>query len=106
MGDVILSLDGKPIIMSADLPHLVGSLKDGEKARLEIIRNGKRQNLDVTIGALPDEDQDVTTGANGGVERSSNRLGVSVADLTAEQKRLWSSRAAWSSRKCRMVLRR
>ena len=27
VGDVILSLDGKPIIMSADLPHLVGVLK-------------------------------------------------------------------------------
>jgi len=80
-------MHGQPIVMSADLPHLVGGLKDGAKAKLEIIRNGKRQNLDVTIGALPDEDQDVTTGANGGVERSSNRLGVSVADLTAEQKK-------------------
>lgn len=87
VGDVILSMNGQPIVMSADLPHLVGGLKDGAKAKLEIIRNGKRQNLDVTIGALPDEDQDVTTGANGGVERSSNRLGVSVADLTAEQKK-------------------
>jgi serine protease Do len=87
VGDVILSMNGQPIVMSADLPHLVGGLKDGAKAKLEIIRNGKRQNLDVTIGALPDEDQDVTTSANGGVERSSNRLGVSVADLTAEQKK-------------------
>lgn len=87
VGDVILSMNGQPIVMSADLPHLVGGLKDGAKAKLEIIRNGKRQNLDVTIGALPDEDQDVTTGANGSVERSSNRLGVSVADLTAEQKK-------------------
>lgn len=87
VGDVILSMNGQPIVMSADLPHLVGGLKDGAKAKLEIIRNGKRQNLDVTIGALPDEDQDVTIGANGGVERSSNRLGVSVADLTAEQKK-------------------
>lgn len=87
VGDVILSMNGQPIVMSADLPHLVGGLKDGAKAKLEIIRNGKRQTLDVTIGALPDEDQDVTTGANGGVERSSNRLGVSVADLTAEQKK-------------------
>ncbi|WP_420793811.1 DegQ family serine endoprotease [Pseudomonas fontis] len=87
VGDVILSMNGQPIIMSADLPHLVGNLKDGAKAKLDIIRNGKRQTLDVTIGALPDEDPDVTTTANGGVERSSNRLGVSVADLTAEQKK-------------------
>ena len=87
VGDVILSMNGQPIVMSADLPHLVGSLKDGDKAKLEIIRNGKRQNLDITIGALPDEDQEVGVGSDGGAERSSNRLGVSVSDLTAEQKK-------------------
>ncbi|WP_375139563.1 DegQ family serine endoprotease [Pseudomonas capeferrum] len=87
VGDVILSMNGQPIVMSADLPHLVGSLKDGDKAKLEIIRNGKRQNLDVAVGALPDEDQDIGTGAGKGVERSSNRLGVAVADLNDEQKK-------------------
>ena len=99
VGDVILSMNGQPIIMSADLPHLVGSLKDGAKARLEIIRNGKRQNLDITIGALPEDDADIGTGAGAGAERNSNRLGVSVADLTAEQKSPRNSRAAWSSRR-------
>ncbi|MDF9755437.1 serine protease Do [Pseudomonas hunanensis] len=89
VGDVILSMNGQPIVMSADLPHLVGSLKDGEKAKLEIIRNGKRQNLDVTIGALREDDADIGmgAGADGSAERSSNRLGVSVADLSAEQKK-------------------
>ncbi|PYB85176.1 DegQ family serine endoprotease [Pseudomonas soli] len=89
VGDVILSMNGQPIVMSADLPHLVGSLKDGEKAKLEIIRNGKRQNLDVTIGALPEDDADIGmgAGADGSAERSSNRLGVSVADLSVEQKK-------------------
>ena len=87
VGDVILTMNGQPIVMSADLPHLVGSLKDGAKAKLDIIRNGKRQSLDITVGALPEDDADITASANGGVERSSNRLGVSVADLTAEQKK-------------------
>ncbi|MFI8559860.1 DegQ family serine endoprotease [Pseudomonas putida] len=87
VGDVILSMNGQPIVMSADLPHLVGSLKDGEKAKLEIIRNGKRQNLDVVVGTLPDDDADIAAGAQGSAERSSNRLGVSVSDLTDEQKK-------------------
>lgn len=34
VGDVILSLNGKPIVMSADLPHLVGALKPGSKAQI------------------------------------------------------------------------
>ena len=86
VGDVILSMNGQPIVMSADLPHLVGSLKDGATAKLDIIRNGKRQSLDVTVGALPDDDAEIVANASGG-ERSSNRLGVSVADLSAEQKK-------------------
>jgi serine protease Do len=89
VGDVILSMNGQPIVMSADLPHLVGSLKDGEKAKLEIIRNGKRQTLDVAVGPMPDDDADIGAGSGpeGGAERNSNRLGVSVSDLTAEQKK-------------------
>jgi serine protease Do len=31
VGDVILSMNGQPIVMSADLPHLVGALKAGSK---------------------------------------------------------------------------
>ncbi|WP_342649524.1 DegQ family serine endoprotease [Pseudomonas sp. REB1044] len=87
VGDVILSMNGQPIVMSADLPHLIGGLKDGQKAKLEIIREGKRQTLDVTIGALPEDDADIGTGGQAGAERNSNRLGVSVADLSDEQKK-------------------
>lgn len=86
VGDVILSANGQPIVMSADLPHLVGNLKDGSKADLEVIRDGKRKHLTVTIGALPEEGQEMDV-PDSGVERSSNRLGVSVLDLTAEQKK-------------------
>jgi len=86
VGDVILSANGQPIVMSADLPHLVGNLKDGSKADLEVIRDGKRKNLTVTIGALPEEGQEMDV-PDSGVERSSNRLGVSVVDLSAEQKK-------------------
>lgn len=85
VGDVILSANGQPIVMSADLPHLIGNLKDGTKADLEVIRDGKRKTLTVTVGALPDEGQEM--GDTAGVERNSNRLGVSVVDLTAEQKK-------------------
>ncbi len=86
VGDVILTANGQPIVMSADLPHLIGNLKDGSKAELEVIRDGKRQTVNVTVGALPDEGQEMGV-PGAGVERSSNRLGVSVIELTAEQKK-------------------
>ncbi|XLX41828.1 DegQ family serine endoprotease [Ectopseudomonas mendocina] len=88
VGDVILSLNGKPIIMSADLPHLVGGLKPGEKAELDIVRDGSRKKLNVTVGTLPEEGQELaSSGSAQGGERSNNRLGVTVVELTAEQKK-------------------
>ncbi|MFI7865105.1 DegQ family serine endoprotease [Ectopseudomonas khazarica] len=88
VGDVILNLNDKPIIMSADLPHLVGGLKPGEKAQLDVVRDGSRKKLNVIIGTLPEEGQELAAGdpAQGG-ERSNNRLGVTVVELTAEQKK-------------------
>jgi len=85
VGDVILSMNGQPVVMSADLPHLVGGLKENAKASLEVVREGKRKTIDITVGALPDDDQAVTASPKAGAERSSNRLGVAVSDLTAEQ---------------------
>ncbi|MDH1683374.1 DegQ family serine endoprotease [Pseudomonas chengduensis] len=88
VGDVILSLNGKPIIMSADLPHLVGGLKPGEKAELDVARDGSRKKLNVTVGTLPEEGQELaSSGSAQGGERSNNRLGVTVVELTAEQKK-------------------
>ncbi|MDP3979330.1 MAG: DegQ family serine endoprotease [Pseudomonas sp.] len=87
VGDVILSIDGTPIVMSGDLPHLVGRLKPGSKAALDVVREGAHKKLTLTIGALP-EDGEALAGTTGpGVERSSNRLGVKVVELTVEQKK-------------------
>lgn len=86
VGDVILSLNGQPIVMSADLPHQVGALKPDTKATLEVVRDGDRKRLTVTIGMLPEDGQAVAATSSGG-ESSSNRLGVTVAGLTAEQQK-------------------
>lgn len=89
VGDVILSMNGQPIIMSADLPHLVGALKAGSKAKLEVIRDGKRQTVELTVGAIPEEGAtlDALGNAKPGAERSSNRLGIAVVELSEEQKK-------------------
>ncbi|MEG4315633.1 DegQ family serine endoprotease [Pseudomonas sp. FIP_A4] len=85
VGDVILSMNGKPIIMSADLPHLVGALKPGSTARMEVVREGERREVNVQIGALPEEGDEIAA-AGAGPEQSDNRLGVKVSELTAEQR--------------------
>jgi serine protease Do len=92
VGDVILSLNGQPIVMSADLPHLVGALKPGAEAMLDVVREGERKRLALAVGALPTEGEEVALGDSAGVERSSNRLGVSVVELSAEQKKAFDLR--------------
>ncbi|MDH4557031.1 DegQ family serine endoprotease [Pseudomonas sp. BN417] len=87
VGDVILSMNGQPIVLSADLPHLVGALKPGSKIDLDVVRGGTRKTLTMAIGALPEEGEEMAAAGAAGVERSSNRLGVSVVELTDEQKK-------------------
>ncbi len=88
VGDVILRLNGNPIVMSADLPHQIGIMKPGSKAELDVVRDGSRKKLQVTIGSLPEDGGEaLASGAAPGGERSSNRLGVKVVELTAEQKK-------------------
>jgi serine protease Do len=87
VGDVILSMNGQPIVLSADLPHLVGALKPGSRIDLDVVRGGTRKTLSMSIGALPEDGDEMAASGAEGVERSSNRLGVSVAELTDEQKK-------------------
>ncbi len=86
VGDVILAANGQPIVVSGDLPHLVGTLKPGSKVVLDLMRDGERKTVSLEVGSLPDEGNQLLADEESGVERNSNRLGVSVVDLTAEQK--------------------
>lgn len=87
VGDVILSMNGQPIVMSADLPHLVGAVKSGETAKLVVMREGSRKTLKIKVGALPNEGEEMTIAGNQGKTSKNNRLGMTVVDLTAEQKK-------------------
>ncbi|PIE82892.1 MAG: serine peptidase [Candidatus Contendobacter odensis] len=56
-GDVIITYADQVIEESADLPPLVGSSKPDTRKILKIIRNGKPQEITVTLGQLPNQNQ-------------------------------------------------
>ncbi len=87
VGDVILTMNEHPVVMSADLPHLVGAVKPGKTAELVVMREGSRKTLKVKVGALPQDGEERPTSAAQGDVSKSNRLGMTVIDLTAEQKK-------------------
>lgn len=52
-GDIILKIDDKNIDQTNSLSALVNKHKVGDKITLTILRDGKEQKIDVTLGAAP-----------------------------------------------------
>jgi S1-C subfamily serine protease len=52
-GDVILAVDGKDVVLPDDLARHVAEKKPGDVVELEILRDGKRQNVELTLGERP-----------------------------------------------------
>jgi len=81
-GDVIISIDGTPIRKAHDLPIRVARHAPGDKVKIGLVRDGKKQTVTVTLEAMPEEE----TAQNGGTqgEKSKVRLGIAGEDLTPE----------------------
>jgi serine protease Do len=88
-GDIILGYNGQTLQQASDLPPLVGMTKPGTKVPVEILRNGKRQTLDVTIGeASRDKDAVNGRGATPSPESSgSAALGLTVQSIDSDTRK-------------------
>ncbi len=53
-GDVILQVDGHDIVESDDLARYIAFRKPGERVDVTILRDGKKQDVEVTLGTRPD----------------------------------------------------
>lgn len=86
-GDIITEFNGSDVVLSSDLPHLVGRVRPGTKSHLKVIRNGKSKRLSVIIGELPQDDNILASNRMPQQSRQINRLGIEVIGLTASQKK-------------------
>lgn len=89
-GDVILRLNGNSIARSSELPHQVGRIRPGDKADVEVMRDGRLQTLSVTIGLLPDEDQLAQRRSGADSQPEETALGILVTPLTQEHRDRWN----------------
>ena len=55
--DVVLKVNGKDVTPDQTLSFLVANIAPGTRVPLEIIRDGKRQTLPVTVGRRPSEEE-------------------------------------------------
>jgi serine protease Do len=54
-GDIVVSLNGAPITTSTELTRRVAQVSPGDTLRVEIIREGRRQTLNVRSGTRPSD---------------------------------------------------
>ncbi len=74
--DVIVGVNGAPVKDSVELTFKIAEVKPGSKAKLDIIRDGKKQTVEVKIGEK--NAQEVTKTE----EASGTELGLGVDDMT------------------------
>ncbi|SJM90571.1 DegQ family serine endoprotease [Crenothrix polyspora] len=83
IGDVITEFNGQQIEKSGDLPPMVGVTPINEEATLTIIRQGDTEKVNFKIGLLPDQDEKIVESK--AEKKPTNKLGISVSNLTPEQ---------------------
>ena len=52
-GDVVVAIDGKPVKSADDVGRVIGGLEAGDRVALEVVRDGARRKLDVTLAERP-----------------------------------------------------
>jgi serine protease Do len=85
-GDVILSVNGKGVERSTQLPSVISAIKPGETAKVEVWRDRGSKVLNVQVEEFKEEVQRV---ANRNVEEpaKADKLGLSVRPLDADERR-------------------
>lgn len=56
-GDIIVRFNGKDVERSSDLPPMVGFIRPGTTVPVDVVRQGDRLTIDVTIEQLPEANQ-------------------------------------------------
>ena len=82
-GDVIMSLNGKEIQSSNELPPLVAAIRPGDNAKMQIWRKGGMREITVKVGGVKEE-KAVSAESK---ETAQNKLGLALRALTPEERR-------------------
>ncbi|MBP8174811.1 MAG: PDZ domain-containing protein, partial [Sphaerotilus sp.] len=92
-GDIVTRFDGKAVEKWNDLPRLVGNTKPGTKSTLQVWRRGTTRDLGVTVAELEPETKPAAARSGKAEPKApaagvaASVLGLTVSDLSAEQRR-------------------
>ena len=86
-GDLIIKFNGSTVHTSSDLPYLVGRTPPKSKVPVVIMRKGKEQNIQVTVGMLPVSPEEAANRLSTAPQKNSvDVLGLSIAPLEQTQR--------------------
>jgi serine protease Do len=87
-GDIITKVDGHVVDSSVELPRVIGNIKPGNKATLQVFRRGSYRDLPVVVAELEAERTAARTKPDSAAKPAApvGSLGLAVADLTDAQK--------------------
>jgi serine protease Do len=77
-GDVITSVDGKPVKDARDLARRIGALAPKTSVKLTVLRDGSEKSLTLTLGEMPDTKEARATTDDDGAGLGG-KLGLSLA---------------------------
>ena len=80
-GDVLTGIDNRPIANPRELAQVVADHKPGQTAAFAIVRDGAPRTLDVTLTAIPDDQQ--TADAGDRTNRQAS-IGLALAPLSPD----------------------
>lgn len=83
-GDVILKVNGQPIVASADLPALIGAAMPGDKVSLEVWRQGQRVVFSAKLGDAGAKSEKLAKTDDGA---GQGKLGLVLRQLQSQEKR-------------------
>lgn len=55
VGDVVLKFNGQPVIVSSDLPRMVGQTRPGTKIQVQVLRNKQYRELSMVLAEIQDD---------------------------------------------------
>ncbi|MFI4894726.1 MAG: DegQ family serine endoprotease [Steroidobacterales bacterium] len=87
--DIILSVNGRPVDTSDQLPPMIAEIKPGQAASLEVWRDKAVKRISVTVEELKEKSSVASNRRGGGAQGEAavvNRIGLSVRALTAQEK--------------------
>jgi serine protease Do len=80
--DIILEVNDKKVETSRDLTSLVANIPVGEKVKITVLRNNKKQTFTVDVAKRPEENKLMSS--NGPGKTHEDDLGIQVSNITPE----------------------